>query len=152
MISVFAAIFSLAASGEVATAPRLVGDWTCTAKGTSESFVWRVSDDGPDGFLVGEVQDGDRRMALELWAYDEDGLLGTRRQFADGGTSLAMVVTERDGAILRSQGAAALADGNTVSLRHTLTWLGDGELTALWEVADGDGFRTHADEICRRGS
>jgi hypothetical protein len=100
-------------------------------------------------WLTGVGIEGGRKLSLDVWAVDPQGRLGLRRQFTERGAVIEMRPSEAaDGMLL--EGEMRQRDGTEVKLRERVTPMGDESFAAIWEVAEGAGWKIVVDETCER--
>jgi hypothetical protein len=102
------------------------------------------------GWLTGEGIEQGRRLSLDVWAYDNQGRLQTRRQFTPTGAVITMDVTERGAEHLRLEGMLTHRDGRSLRLRERIAFVADHHFDAMWEADEGSGWRIVVDETCRK--
>jgi hypothetical protein len=101
-------------------------------------------------WLTGEgVEDG-RVASLDVWAYNEAGQLGVRRQFSPRSSYIELEVVGVPDMGLDLQGHVQGGPSGDATVRESIRFTSRASFDAVWQLHRDGEWRTIVDETCRR--
>lgn len=142
-------LLAAAASAGTPEASWFVGEWTCVRPATGLTFEWRVSDRQKGRWLVGEATMDDEAVALDVWAYEEGGALGLRRQFSMSNVIIEMNPSMAKPMTIDLEGVFD-PSGKNIPMQESVRFKNQSEFSAQWRYFDSETneWIVDSDETC----
>lgn len=131
-------------------AESFVGKWSCQPEGNVSAFEWHVHQDLKGDWLVGEGYEGKVLNSIDIWAFNQDGSFGTRRQFTPDGGFIVMNPIESTPEGLKSEGQLTQRDGSIIKLAHQVSFTSNNSFEAKWQVVEDSEVKEQIAETCTR--
>ena len=141
---------SLQGRAAVPEAAWFVGEWACAARDGSGRFTWRVEKRLAGRWLTGEGVEGGQVASLDVWAYDDAGRLGVRRQFSPRNFYLELEVAGVGDMALDLEGRVRRGRAGDAPVRESIRFTSRDSFDAVWQVHQDGAWATVVDEVCRR--
>lgn len=142
-------LFAAPASAQI-EADRFVGKWSCQPEGDTPAFEWHVHKDLEGDWLVGQGYENKVLTSLDVWAFNKDGSLSTRRQFTPDGGFIVMNQTKSTPKGFKNEGSLTKRDGSVIKLTHYVSFTSPDSFKAVWQAIEDLGAIERIVETCTR--